>query len=283
MPSPGWYHDPDGGPGDYRYWDGTRWTQGRQAGGAAAPKRTGPRLAIILAAASGVLILALIGWLLSGGLAGLSAQDSPTPIPRQNDGPVPRTRTPSPSPSPSPTPSGGETAPCPIVTPDPVPADPTELRAGGLAAKVPDGWSTGETVPAEGLTRQASALRFAEDSAWASFISVGFAPRSAGDVEPRQTALQLFQCHVTGSWFSGLQDQQSALIDEATTIGGKPGWWMRLRATSSSAPGGGATYDVIVIDRGSPEGQSVFWSGVVDADTAAAAGAEESLRSLRLG
>ena len=286
MAEPGWYPDPAGRPRHFRYWDGQQWGVSTTSAPAAPdPKKPNFRLVTVVVIL-GLVALVIGGWAAIGGTSGgADPSPSPTPIGRQDDGPLPRsTPTPSPEPTPSPTsPTGGTSVPCPVVDYSPAEAAPGgELASAGLMMRIPDGWQTAPGRVNRGLTRQSAALRHLESSTWLSFLSLGIAPHAAGFDDPRLTAQQLFQCHVTGSMFSGLTSEQTQL-DEAITIDGARGWRMRLHADSDTAPGGGATYDLIVLDTGDEEGLSVFWSGVIDADTEALRSVEKAIPTLRVG
>jgi hypothetical protein len=73
-----WYQDPEGKPGDLRYWDGTQWTENRQAppGQPTAKKSKAPLIALIA-----IVVVVLIGGgitaalVVSGGSSSKSPKD----------------------------------------------------------------------------------------------------------------------------------------------------------------------------------------------------------------
>ena len=142
---PGWYPDPSGQPGSFRYWDGTRWTDAttaeaaRQGAGASGPEGSTAgsaariaggdapegrrRTGWIVAGVVLVAIVVLIVWLLQqpGG-------SGPRPNPRPGDTSSPTIsawdeRTPSARPSPTPTPT-----PTPAPAPAPTPSKGREME-----------------------------------------------------------------------------------------------------------------------------------------------------------
>lgn len=194
------------------------------------------------------------------------------------------TKRPTPSTPPPPTASHshGTTVECPRVTNErrQHPAD-GRVHGGGLSFAVPEGWTSGGTW-SRVLTDQSGAGRHHSGSTWSSLLTVGIAPHESGFDDPRTTAIQIFECHVSSSNFPGYLGR-AIVVDEAITVDGKPGRWVRGHAESSQVPGGGATYDMVVLDLGDKEGLSVYWGGVVDADTKALADLDVVREGLRVG
>lgn len=279
MAEPGWYPDPAGRERHFRYWDGAHWaTSTTRAPAAPDPKRPNFALVATLVVAA-VTILALIAWSALGTTGAPTAGDSPTPIAPQYDGPVRGSTTPSPSAIAT---RPATPVPCPTPGPSILEAAPAgRLSSSALTLELPAGWEPSASEVHRGLTRHSSAVRPYAETGWLSFMSLGLAAFEAGHAEPRVTARQLARCHVTGSRFSGLTGQE-ILLDEPVTIDGAQGWRVRLAAGSTRAPGGGATYDVVALDTGLPEGLSVFWSGLVDADQVGLAAVEATIATIEV-
>lgn len=220
-----------------------------------------------------VVVVVAFAWGLWGVLRDTAVED-PVATARPtgsvwNESPPPKP-TPTPTPMPSnPIPSPSAAVDCPVV--DNILADhPRDGRVhgGGLSFSLPDGWNN-DGGWSRLLTDQSGASRIFEGG-WGSFLSVGAAPSAAGFLDPALTATQVVECHVTSSRFSGYTGYTIESSEE-TTVDGSPGWWIRARATSMVIPGGSATFDVVVVDTGSPETDAVYWAGVVDADAKALA------------
>ncbi|MFT3971774.1 MAG: DUF2510 domain-containing protein [Micropruina sp.] len=208
MAQTGWYPDPGGQQGMFRYWDGSAWTKQLSANPGGAPSGPGGRNpATIWAIVAGVVVLALIatftlpsllGSLLGGPSPSISRppaptisawdeNDSPTPSPR----PTPsRTPTPTPSPTPTPTPSPPETSlPCPRYDTAVVKG---RLFGGGLSVPVirDSRWTVNavRTIPwaicATGLQRQITGTWVSE------VILAGIQPRSmVGSLQQQADAI----------------------------------------------------------------------------------------------
>ena len=86
MAQPGWYPDPGGQQGMFRYWDGSAWTQQLSANPGGAPSGPGGRNpAMLWAIIAGVVVLALIAAftlpsLLGGGPSASSSGTTRRPI-----------------------------------------------------------------------------------------------------------------------------------------------------------------------------------------------------------
>ncbi|WP_298132487.1 DUF2510 domain-containing protein [Micropruina sp.] len=191
MAQPGWYPDPGGQQGMFRYWDGSAWTQQLSANPGGAPSGPGGRNpAMLWAIIAGVVVLALIAAFtlpsLFGGGPSASSSGPVPPAPTisawdENSTPTPsRTPTPTPTrtPTPTPTPSRPETSlPCPRYDTAVVNG---RLFGGGLSVPVirDSRWSVNavRTIPwgicATGLQRQITGVWVSE------VILAGIQPRS---------------------------------------------------------------------------------------------------------
>ncbi len=206
MAQPGWYPDPGGQQGMFRYWDGSAWTQQLSANPGGAPSAPGGHnSAAVWAIIAGVVVLALIATFalpslfgLLGGGPSASASRSAPPAPTvsawdENSSATPtpsRTPTPTPSRTPTPTPSPPETSlPCPRYDRAVVNG---RLYGGGLSVPVirDSRWSVDavRTIPwavcATGLLRQIT-------EKWVSeLILAGIQPHSmVGSLEDQATAI----------------------------------------------------------------------------------------------
>ncbi|RMB61933.1 DUF2510 domain-containing protein [Tessaracoccus antarcticus] len=286
MADAGWYPDPEGRPGHVRYWDGQAWVgestpSDEGARTSNAPGAPGRGRTVLLIALAVVLVVAF-GWGVWESLRDAVTEDPvasarPTGSVWNEEPPTVAPSTPVPT---DPTPSGGAAVDCPVVN-NVVEDHPRDGRVhgGGMSFGVPEGWAEGGSWSMV-LTDESGASRLF-DSGWASFLAVGRAPSAAGFVDPALTAVQVLECHVTSGRFSGYTGHTIDTSQEIT-IDGQPGWWVRGQATSTRIPGGGATYDVVVVDTGSPDGDAVYWAGAVDADATALADLDSVRADLRL-
>ena len=278
MAKPGWYPDPEGRPGHYRHWDGARWgVSTTRAPG--APDPTKPNLSLVpVIVVIGLVVIALTAWGLVrlpplSGLTDATTHSSPLPV--QDDGPIRSTPAGLPSPSPL--------VDCPTVTPTAAAGagrDRVVATGGGLAFDIPTGWEPSAYTVSRVLTDQAGAVRASPDGgSWISFLAVGEVGDLDGFGDIASAAHHVVDCHVTGGSFSGY-DSHTVLESRATTVGGQDAWQVRVHATSTRAPGGGATFEAIAVDTGDAD-LSVFWGGIVDADPTGSDGLTTAVASLR--
>lgn len=266
MSAPGWYPDPTGDPNRVRYWDGTAWS-----GESAKRKQASPRWPFGLAAL--VVAALVVGFMLWPRGDGPAAEDTQTARPSGSVwDEIEHTDSPSPTMSPTSTmDSGGETVECPRVTNDRLStAVPGHVSGGNLAFPVPAAWIYPAVAYSRVLTDQDTATKSWPGSTWTSLMVLGVAPTDAGFTDPRTTANQIIDCHITSANFSGLTGSKVE-ANEAVTVDGVDGWRVRAHAYTPQAPGGGAVFEVVVMDTGHEDGLSAFWGGVVDADAEALA------------
>lgn len=285
MAERGWYPDPGGRAGHYRFWDGQSWglsTTSELPGGApppsrgpAGPKRShGTRWVLVGTAAAVVLVLVLVGALVlrersrtvvepapaaSGPPAGGDTSAAATPSPSPTPSPTP-TATPSPSDTPSPTPSS---EPCPVGNPFARQDYPRDGRVHGGSLSFPRqrGW----TEPGD----QTSAFTWAYDVGetdirvqpqWATVYAVGALSVADGFEDPRSAAHLSMRCTVASALYSNVTSRTD-LVDEATTVDGYRAWTMRseIRTYDARTNYGGDTVQITVVDLGSPEALAFFW------------------------
>lgn len=223
----------------------------------------------------------LLAFLLWPGTGGPAAEDPRTARPTGSVwDEVEATNTPTPSTPAPPTETGGEAVECPRVGNERSSRhEDGRVTGGDLAFPVPSGWRHPAGSISRVLTDQDSATRSYPGSTWTSLMVLGVAPRSAGFDDARTTANQIIECHITSANFPGLEGSEIE-VNEAFTVDGVEGWRVRAHASTMQAPGGGAVFEVVVVDAGHELGLSAFWGGVVDADADALAAMEEALGQL---
>ena len=307
MSEPGWYPDPGGRPGHYRFWDGQAWaptTSTSLPGAAAPPSAPGPgttprtgrsRRPLVLAVVAAVLVLAVVGALVVRGGNSPIVDAGPSPSATGPGGdttpaPTPSTTpsdTPSPAGSPSPTPFEVPSAdPCPVGDPFTRQEHPRDGRVhgGGLSVPRQPGWQD-PGVQASAFTwaydlgetdTQLAQTRFAAYAVGAVSVADGFE-------DPRSAAALILGCTVTSALYSDVSGT-TELVDEETTVDGYRAWSLRaeVRTYDARTSFSGDTVQVIVVDLGSPESLAFFWGSAPTGDEAFQARLDQAVEQLRV-
>ncbi len=254
MSAPGWYPDPSTSGGNFRYWDGTSWTQ-QITGGPPAPRGTRPWLWFVVAMA---VIAALVAVFMfrPGGL-GTVPEDTNSARPTGSQwNEVPPTETPT---EPQET-GGGDIVDCPQdsvdnrseISPD------GRMHGGGLSFESPSGWEK-QPVDMPWLYDHNSTIRTITFG-WMTNLSVGEVKRSEGFKDPRSTATQLMGCLASSGLYYGFTGRLD-LTDEAFTLDGQGGWRIRAEVrVDNQGDIEGDVVDVVVLDLGDPDRLAVFIS-----------------------
>ena len=121
----GWYPDPGGEPGRYRYWDGSGWSSTtsddpshpppRAAAGAGDSASGRSRLGLVIGIVALVVVVVVGFALLRGGSGVRPTTDDPLPTSTVSGG---DDRSPTPEPTPSPSASRNALSPCPVGNPN---------------------------------------------------------------------------------------------------------------------------------------------------------------------
>jgi Protein of unknown function (DUF2510) len=252
---PGWYPDPAGVPGRYRYWDGSQWSRittvdprqplpaagesGEAAGvdaepGAASPGSETRRLPVIIGVLVVLLALVAVG---AGNLR--QAADRPRPTP---------TTTGLTGSSPTPTVGSRQT---PSATPTPATPVPVRCPKGDPTLRAPhptDGRVYGGNLSFEEqptFERAAGEPRFhfaydviqqtlivSRDPNWIAQLAVGQLRAKDGFFDdPRITVENLARCVITGQMYSPYLPTRTDIRSESLSIDGHPGWLIESEIT----------------------------------------------------
>ena len=227
MSAPGWYPDPGGASGQYRYWDGSNWTDqvttqpagswsapaglpsrtgsgmtggGLSSGSGPRPKepRTGRRWLVALIAVAAVLVVVIVLAVrgLGGALPGVP--DTPSGQPSDNVCPSPEADS-----SPTPQPNDGRVHSGPLS----YPMLPAPWGAPTIADDVPFGRDVQQQFV---TTEQTSKLT------WGAAVMVGELVAGDGFFAPKDGAEIVLRC-VTGTFYgnAAVTRHEAALRDAA--------------------------------------------------------------------
>lgn len=292
MSQSGWYPDPSGKPGQFRYWDGAQWSQettpnpgqnpppGAGFAGPAKPAGRGPGMWILLAV--GVLVLVLVGFFVVRGLTGTDdiAEDtnSSTPTVSQWDETSTPTQTPTPT---NPQSSGGTQVACPE-------------GPGGSSKNVQNGRLVGGELSVESLgwDRSGFSLPFMYDtsaeiktitSRWMSVNAVGALRVADGFEAPEPAAKVMMSCFASSGYYQGFTGRTD-LTSEAITIDGHQAFHIRAEIyVDDQGDIKGDTVDVVVVDTGNPESMGVYVNSATIDDAETQAEVDRSMASIKVG
>ncbi|WP_147264132.1 hypothetical protein [Desertihabitans brevis] len=205
-----------------------------------------------------------------------TSRPTPTPTPSQ-----------SPSPTPTPTPSGSATAApledCPLGDPGTRQEHPEDglVHGGGLAYEPVPGWDDYSAYGYSWTYDAAGQVDHVVDS-WIASTVVGALAIADGFETPESAAADFLACTTTSAFYRNLTGI-TELRNEAITVDGRPGWWIRAEIRVSGEQVEGDVSDVIVVDDGDGESLSFYTSCAPIGDTERIALIDAARESLRVG
>lgn len=279
---PGWYPDPAGASGRFRYWNGTSWSQettGNPAQGApgtptafaaqpsdftAGQRRGGAGWIVALALAP---LMALLTWALffRGGNDIVAVEDHNSSSPTGKIWNEKESSPPSPSGSAVPAPAGGAMIGCPTGGGNVVPSSGDKLTSAGLTVDRIGGWDYRPTFELESIRDVQVQLHLyyqGQVQGWLSGQMVGRLAQADGFKDPRTSASQIMDCFATSDYYQDFVSRTD-VTSEPVTIDGRTGWHLRteIRVDSPGLPGiPGDRMDIVVLDTGEA-GTLAIWSG----------------------
>lgn len=263
----GWYPDPGGARGRYRYWNGTSWsvetTEDPRQAPPVAPGSPGQRRPRRWGLIIGVLALAVVIVVALSVIItrGLPSADPPLPtstvVGRDDSSPSP-TPTPTPPPqSASPSPSSRTRlplVPCPVGDPALRLPHPTDDRVYGGNLS----FTQEPSFPAAGLEPRLSfgydvaqqALSVDDDPGWIAQLAVGQLRGADGFVHGAENTAESFvQCAITGNMYNPYDPTRTDRRSEPLTVDGHAGWVIETDITVTTPglpfPGDRAVFIVI--------------------------------------
>ncbi|HET9127597.1 MAG TPA: DUF2510 domain-containing protein [Propionibacteriaceae bacterium] len=273
MSQPGWYPDPGGAHGRYRYWNGSSWSSETTSDPRATPAPglsptdppAGPRgrstrwvVGVVL-----VVVAALVAWFVTRSTGPSAApEDTSTATPTVSA--WNETSTPSASGTPPDQPPGAASlVDCPVspLVTLPHTAD-GRLHGGHLSV---------EKLPAPWFDDFTGFVNWSVDTSgqlleivpgWVSNSAVGALLTSDGFTSPKQAAYAFLSCYATSSYYRGFTGR-SDVVSQAVSVDGHPGWHLRsqVRVVYPEDPSiTGDVVDIIVVDTGDPRMLS-YWEG----------------------
>lgn len=294
MSQPGWYPDPGGAEGQFRFWDGNVWspttspTPGGPPGGGKKPK-TG----LFIGLGAGVIVVAIVATLLvifnpfAGGDE-WAGGDTNTSTPTQSSwdetsSPSPTTPPPSgESGSPSnPNSSGGSSADCAAGDPnDRTSSDEAgKLTGGGLTVNQVPGWTVDGFPMGISYAYDVQSQSERIELGWYSNLAVGALKKSDGFTSVSQSAEIAMQCMASSGFYQGFQ-KRTDLESTSTTISGHDAYLLKADIfVTGHEPIEGDVVTIIVVDTGDPDYFGVYF-GIATIDDPGEALVETATASL---
>jgi len=264
MASSGWYPDPEGSPGRYRYWDGETWSTQTTASPQNTPPPTGNDqpgdgrrsergwiVALVVLALVTTLVVGGLVWATGGvpGTGGHATEDtnSSTPTVSAWD----ETSTPSYTPPPLPTDNGGIWVDCPWSSGyGHTTQQAGRMTAAGLSAAIPSGYGSGHLSDFEMAYDFHGVGRDIGSTGYFSSIGVGLISFADGFTQLTITANQVMQCWAMTNHPRD-NDPEVLIAGEQIDISGHAAWHIRWHIIyKKDKPIPGEILDVIVVDMG---------------------------------
>lgn len=280
MAEAGWYPDPAGRPGVYRWFDGRDWTEqttggpsggqgtgggGDSSGGNGSGGGRGPGR-IILGGIVVVLLGALVVWLVlrqgSSGDQGGARPDNNTSTPT-----VSPWNEKSSSPS-----AGSSVVKCPQGTTSQAAATADgRLHSGPISVAMIDGWDDEDlTMPwVRQINSQTDIVYTASPTSWMSVSGVGQLAAADGFSAPRDAARMMTQCFASSQYYSGYTGSR-VVSQQEFDRNGHAGWWIRseIHVSMSELPQvRGDVVDVVVMDTGNSDFLGVYFNSATIGDS----------------
>jgi Protein of unknown function (DUF2510) len=256
MSAAGWYPDPAGVPGRYRYWDGSNWStvttdeprrpipaESRVSGSTPSepsnrepPNRpTGRRRLGVIIAVLAVVVSTVVAAIIVGNFR--SVLDNPPPTVTASPSEASPDRTPTGTPTSSGTPTPVPLVPCPKGNPNQRARHPIDGRVYGGNLSF-EAQPTFEPAALESrfsfaydVLQQSLPVR-QEEPIWIAQLAVGQLRGADGFVHgARNTVESLARCIVTGNMYAPYTPTRGDIRSESLSIDGRPGWLIESEIT----------------------------------------------------
>jgi Protein of unknown function (DUF2510) len=246
----GWYPDPAGVPGRYRYWDGSRWSSittedPRRAAPAESPasgslpgeppqaeppswRSPRHRLGLIVGALTAAVIVLVASVIVIGNFRSTTGVPLPTSPASVTDNASPN-RTPTPGETGTPSATPKPRVPCPKGNPNQRARHPLDGRiyGGNLSFEEQPTFEPASVEPRFSFAYDViqQTLPVSQDPAWISQLAVGQLRGKDGFVQgARNTVESLMQCVITGNMYSPYLPTRTDIRSESLSIDGRSGW-----------------------------------------------------------
>ncbi|MCL2316198.1 MAG: DUF2510 domain-containing protein [Actinomycetia bacterium] len=264
MSMPGWYPDPSGTPGRFRFWDGDRWSDQTTAdprhAPIPAPDRTSPQrksdrgwiiALVVLLAVTLIAVVAFVVWgtrnpLGRGGVATADSNSYAPSVPGWDE---------TSAPPPPPSASGGTLVACPqTMRSGATRQQPGKLTADTLQVNQIGGWSADPMRLAFTYDAHWQSLTIYQGltSRWQSTLGVGLLANADGFTDIAPSAIAVMECLASSDYYDGFTHRVD-LASEQVAINGHAAWHLRseVHVQNPDFPQvQGDVVDIYVVDLG---------------------------------
>jgi len=289
----GWYPDPSGVRGRFRYWDGSAWSEETTTDPATAPPPkaapptksagAGGNLTWLIALGVLAVITAVVVALVLRGTGGLGGGVRPAQEDTNSSTPSvsawDETSTPTPTPPP-PIQSGGQMVGCPETTHIGNTRQVSgKLSADTLSVDTINGWMLDSMAlaPVYDLHAQTDDVY----PGWMSNIAVGLLSNADGFVDISTSAEQLMECFASSGYYLEFTGRQDIIAGEQISVSGHAAWRIESNIYVDGEQVPGDVCDIIVVDLGSGKDHlGLFFSSYSIGDSARGAKVDAAIASL---
>jgi hypothetical protein len=280
MAMTGWYPDPGGTPGRYRYWDGESWSESTTNDPADPPPGPGSRpprrhhspygagtalgvgaLVLVVVVVASVLVIRRTGDVdgIGAGIPASTASSWDDSTPLASSGMSPRA-TPTSHPGP-----GHADERCTSADPDQLAPHSSDGRVhGGRLSMMPvPGYSAPGPEYMLSWMYDTQSVSQTTEPGWQSLFAVGEVARMTGFATMKEAVHTSMACAVTNGWYLHFS-RRTDLRDERINVDGHPAWILtsEIRDDNPSITVAGDQLTFVAVDDGRTDAFSI-WCGMV--------------------
>jgi len=289
----GWYPDPSGARGRFRYWDGNAWSESTtadpantpppaSASGMAPAARGGGKGWLAALGVLAVITAIVVAFVLhgTGGFGGSQPAQEDTNSSTPTVSAWDETSSPTPSTPPPTVQSGGQLVSCPMSSARGNTKQVNgKLTADNLSVSTINGWQIDSMYLDSIYDLHAQTDQVYPG--WMSNIAVGLLSNADGFVDISTSAQEMMDCFASSGYYRGFTGRDDIIAGEQISISGHAAWRIESNIYVSGERVQGDVCDIIVVDLGSNKDHlGIFFSSYSIGDTSRGALVDAAIASL---